>query len=158
MELKSEGKYVARGLSFQGVEFEQLECRLTPEQVAVYDKATELLVTVRNYLSMCSELTGWGGEGKRDAARLFWSLVQRFFKLMCMSLKLPTVLEQARKALSEARWGKSSAAPRSGRKGGNQVSPLSLCRAIRWSLGCRQQERRRPTRWICSRVPCCRTL
>ena len=33
MEMKSEGKYVARGLSFEGAEFTAIECPLTKDQV-----------------------------------------------------------------------------------------------------------------------------
>jgi hypothetical protein len=33
MELKSEGKYVARGLSFREAEFSHVPCVLTPQQV-----------------------------------------------------------------------------------------------------------------------------
>lgn len=33
MELKNEGKYVARGLSFRTAEFSHVPCKLTSEQV-----------------------------------------------------------------------------------------------------------------------------
>lgn len=35
MEMKSEGKYVARGLSFRDAEFTEMEAKLTPEQVHI---------------------------------------------------------------------------------------------------------------------------
>jgi hypothetical protein len=39
MEMKSEGKYVSRGLSFNGTEFMELKIPLTLAQTAVYDDA-----------------------------------------------------------------------------------------------------------------------
>ena len=44
MELKNEGKYVARGLSFRAAEFSHVPCRLTAEQVWLHfcvDSVTE---------------------------------------------------------------------------------------------------------------------
>jgi hypothetical protein len=36
MELKGEGKYLARGLAFTGVEYSEVECRLSPDQVRFF--------------------------------------------------------------------------------------------------------------------------
>jgi hypothetical protein len=42
MELKSEGKYVARGLSFRDAEFVHEQCALTEAQVCTHPPATML--------------------------------------------------------------------------------------------------------------------
>lgn len=41
-EMKGEGYYVARGLSFKEAEFQELECKLTAEQRATYDAAVQV--------------------------------------------------------------------------------------------------------------------
>lgn len=42
--------------------------------------------------------TGWGAKGQ--AWKAYWSLHQRFFKLLCVSMKVPVVVKQAREALA----------------------------------------------------------
>ena len=42
MEMKGEGYYVARGLSFKEAEFQELECKLTPKQTRVYNDAVQV--------------------------------------------------------------------------------------------------------------------
>jgi len=57
MELKREGAYVSRGLSFKRAEFETLTLALTPAQTAVYDKAASLWIDVRLELQKALALT-----------------------------------------------------------------------------------------------------
>jgi hypothetical protein len=40
---------------------------------------------------------GGSGGGGGDVFKLFWSAHQRFFKLLCVSLKIPTVVEEVRR-------------------------------------------------------------
>ena len=42
MEMKASGMYVSRGLSFKQAEFDTVEMTLTPDQVKMYDMATNL--------------------------------------------------------------------------------------------------------------------
>lgn len=42
MEMKSEGKYVSRGLSFSGTEFVDMKIPLTLPQITVYDAAVRV--------------------------------------------------------------------------------------------------------------------
>ncbi|KAK9814268.1 hypothetical protein WJX72_003136 [[Myrmecia] bisecta] len=98
MEMKSEGYYVARGLSFRDAEFMELECKLAPEQVEVYDRAVDLWQDLRREISSALDKTG---STNREVWKPFWSAAQRFFKLLCISLKIPRVVQQAQHALAE---------------------------------------------------------
>ena len=40
-DLKASGLYLARALSFAGIEYDILRHELTPEQIAIYDKYAE---------------------------------------------------------------------------------------------------------------------
>jgi hypothetical protein len=52
---------------------------------------------------------GGGGAGAGDVFKLFWSAHQRFFKLLCVSIKVPTVVEEVRvllgRGVADARKG-----------------------------------------------------
>uniref|UniRef100_A0A061SNZ4 Nuclear helicase mop-3 sno (Dead-box superfamily) n=1 Tax=Tetraselmis sp. GSL018 TaxID=582737 RepID=A0A061SNZ4_9CHLO len=98
MEMKAEGKYVARGLSFRDAEFCEVECRLGEEQIAMYNDAVELWKDLRACLGPALAATG---ATPQTVWRTFWSTFQRFFKLLCVSCKVPTVVREAKAALAE---------------------------------------------------------
>ena len=98
MEMKAEGTYVSRSLSFGNAEFSSLECELTPAQTACYNAAAALWARVRVALAAALERTRTPG---RDAWTVFWATMQRFFKLLCVSMKLPTVIAAIRAALAD---------------------------------------------------------
>ncbi|KAI7844526.1 hypothetical protein COHA_001884 [Chlorella ohadii] len=95
MELKGDGLYVSRGLSFREAEFSELECRLTAQQVAAYDSAAHLWADLRQALVLALAATG----SDKDVWKPFWAAQQRFFKLLCVSMKVHTVVAEARRAL-----------------------------------------------------------
>ncbi|KAK9798140.1 hypothetical protein WJX73_007295 [Symbiochloris irregularis] len=96
MEMKSEGYYLARSLSFRDAEFTELECKLTAQQISMYDGAVLLWQDLRTALVTALELTG---SKSREVWKPYWSAQQRFFKLLCISIKVPTVVREARAAL-----------------------------------------------------------
>ncbi|KAG2500714.1 hypothetical protein HYH03_001479 [Edaphochlamys debaryana] len=96
MEMKAEGKYVARGLSFREAEFSEVEAPLNPDQIRMYDNAVQLWQRLRLQLEAACAATGSG----RDVFKAYWATLQRFFKLLCVSIKVPAVIAEAREALS----------------------------------------------------------
>lgn len=85
-------------LSVSKLAFRQLSV-----QIDMYNGAVYLWQTVRRELAAAIELTGGGGQagGGGSIWRMFWSAQQRFFKLLCVSLKTPTVVEASQKALAD---------------------------------------------------------
>lgn len=67
-------------------EFGELECRLTPAQVAMYDGAVKVWQEVREALVTAAAATA--GPKVPDPWKPFWAAQQRFFKLLCVSLKV----------------------------------------------------------------------
>ena len=98
MEMKASGKYVSRGLSFRQAEFATVAATLTPHQTRVYNAAATFLATLRSCLSQAIMETRGGGKGG-GAWKAYWSMHQRFFKLLCVSMKVPVVVRHAREAL-----------------------------------------------------------
>lgn len=97
MELKGEGFYVARGLSFRCTEFVEVEVALDERQIEMYDAAVEVWTDIRRNLAELVALY----VGVRDPWRPFWAAQQRFFKLLCVSVKVPTVVSHAKQALDQ---------------------------------------------------------
>lgn len=99
-DLKASGLYLARALSFAGIEYDILRHDLTPEQIAVYDTYCEAWTIIHQNLEAALELTGIVdglenrtlNSGAKAAARSrFEGTKQRFFAQVLLSLKLPSI-------------------------------------------------------------------
>lgn len=98
MEMKAGGKYVSRGLSFRDAEFETETITLRPDQRKMYDDACDLLQLIRRACIEAVRRTRSDGKGVWSA---YWSVHQRFFKLLCISMKVPAVVAKAHQALAQ---------------------------------------------------------
>jgi hypothetical protein len=90
MELKKEGSYIARSLSYRGAEFEGLACPLTEEDVAAYNTAADL------WQRAAAIAREWGA----FRGKLFYGALLRFFRLMCSALKVRSIVGAGRAALA----------------------------------------------------------
>jgi predicted RNA methylase len=107
-DLKALGVYVARALSFEGVEQELLEHRLTPAQVAIYDAYADAFQLIHANLAKAMEATGITCEGttqdrtaRSAALSRFESLKQRFFNHLLTGMKTPALLDAIAARLDE---------------------------------------------------------
>jgi len=96
VELKSQGKYVVRGLSYAGAEFMEVECPLTKEQEDMWDAAVHLWNELRRDIETALDVTA---AKTMDVWKMYWGAQQRFFRLLCVSLKIPTVVAETKMAL-----------------------------------------------------------
>jgi predicted RNA methylase len=108
-DLKSQGLYLARALSFAGVEYEVLEHRLTETQVAIYDAYAEAWAIIHRNLDEALEATRIVDEDSGDtlnrnakaaALSIFEGTKQRFFAQLLLSMKLPSLIPGMEKALA----------------------------------------------------------
>ena len=109
-DLKATGLYMARALSFAGVEYEILRHELTDEQIAIYDTYADAWAIIHRNMEAALELTGVVDEldgstlnsGAKAAARSrFESTKQRFFGQVLLSMKLPTVIAAVEQHIAE---------------------------------------------------------
>ncbi len=107
-DLKATGLYMARALSFAGVEYDVLKHELTPAQIEIYDTYADAWQIIHQNMEKALELTAVvdGMEnatlnsGAKAAARSrFESTKQRFFGQVLLSMKLPTVIAAAQQHL-----------------------------------------------------------
>lgn len=99
-DLRALGLYTARSLSYDGVEYELVEHRLTPEQTRVYDAYAGAFAIIHNNLNAAMEaanITGSSGtmnrQAKSAARSAFESAKQRFFGHLLTGMKAPTLLK-----------------------------------------------------------------
>ncbi|WP_084718442.1 strawberry notch-like NTP hydrolase domain-containing protein [Sphingomonas sanxanigenens] len=100
-DLKAMGLYLARALSFAGVEYDVLRHELTPEQIAIYNTYCDAWAVVNRDMEAALGQTGVVdtlagntlNSGAKAAARSrLYSTMQRFFGQVLLSMKLPTVI------------------------------------------------------------------
>jgi len=98
-DLKSMGLYIARSLSFEGVEYEIAEHVLTSRQRSVYDDWAVAFQVIHSNLEAAMRATnlvsieGKSNNGARRSAVIsrFEGLKQRFFSHMLIGFKVPTM-------------------------------------------------------------------
>ena len=101
-DLKALGLYQARALSYEGVEIEIVEARLTTEQREIYDEYARAFGIIHKNLEKACELTGIitaKGKALNNSARaaahsVFESTKQRFFNHLLTGMKVPTVIRR----------------------------------------------------------------
>jgi hypothetical protein len=111
LEFKGTGSRVARSIGYQGAEFLNETLNLSPAVIQTYRTFAELWHTVYAAMRDAEALTLKTPNGMdrqtrpvREAAKwnaLFWSFHQRFFRQLITCVKVPAVVELAKKALSE---------------------------------------------------------
>ena len=99
-DLKALGLYLARSLSYEGVEYEMLVHDLTPAQRDIYDSYAEAFQVIHTNLEAALEASGITAEGStlnvqaKSAARsAFESNKQRFFNHLITAMKCPSVIK-----------------------------------------------------------------
>lgn len=100
-DLKSLGLYTSRSLSYEGVEYDILEHKLTPEQVKIYDAYAHAYQIIHQNLEQALEATHIvstkgatrNSQAKSAARSAFESSKQRFFNHLLTAMKMPTLLK-----------------------------------------------------------------
>ncbi|MGY2883407.1 putative RNA methylase [Bradyrhizobium sp. USDA 4524] len=105
-DLKALGLYSARSLSYEGVEYELVEHKLTPEQVRIYDAYAGAFSVIHNNLDAAMRAANITGETRtlntqaKSAARsAFESAKQRFFGHLLTSMKTPSLIRSIERDL-----------------------------------------------------------
>ncbi|MBA3013972.1 MAG: strawberry notch family protein [Proteobacteria bacterium] len=104
--LKQMGLYLARSLSYNGIEYSKIEHELTSYQNEAYDAMAEAWQVVLNNINEALKATGvldedGKGAGGRSSGEIkgrvmsaFWGSHQRFFNQIITASAMPSVLEQ----------------------------------------------------------------
>ena len=98
-DLKALGLYIARSLSYEGIEVEIVEHELSPEQIRIYDAYAQAFQIIHQNLeaalkavNITGESRTLNGQAKSAAKSAFESNKQRFFNHLITAMKTPTLL------------------------------------------------------------------
>lgn len=107
-ELKAMGLYIARSLSFDGVEYEPLTHALTPENVEVWNDWADAFQIIHSHLHEALEATGVTDDGKAVSGQAKSAVMSafegsklRFFSHLLSGMKSPTLIADIRRVLAE---------------------------------------------------------
>jgi hypothetical protein len=107
-DLKALGLYAARSLSYDGVEYELIEHRLTDEQIRIYDAYAGAFSIIHNNLDAAmraANITGETGalnaQAKSAARSAFESAKQRFFNHLITAMKTPSLIASVERDLKD---------------------------------------------------------
>ncbi|BAY41895.1 hypothetical protein NIES2111_62910 (plasmid) [Nostoc sp. NIES-2111] len=106
-DLKALGLYLARSLSFDGVEYEMLEIELTPTQECIYNRYADAFQIIHNNLNQALEacnITGakiYNRAAKMSAMSQFESHKQRFFNHLLTGMKCPMLIKAIENDLAQ---------------------------------------------------------
>ena len=99
-DLKAQGLYLARSLSYQGIQYQTLEHELTPEQVDIYNRyAAAYEIIHQNIEAALKAANATGGQARCAAMSAFESIKQRFFNQLLISMTCPTLIKALEKDL-----------------------------------------------------------
>lgn len=101
-DMKAQGVYLARSLSYDGVTYSRLEHPLSEFQTEVYNELARawqgVLMRLDEALGITNQNLDW--RAKAAAKSAFWGAQQRFFNQVLTSMQMPSVIEQVQRDLA----------------------------------------------------------
>jgi len=99
VDLKMRGAYIARQLSFKTTSFEIRIAPLNDEFIDLYDKCCDMWSLALRHFTEADRYFSSDRRMLRTMWCSFWAAHQKFFKYLCISLKVPVVTQIAKEAL-----------------------------------------------------------
>lgn len=95
-DMKGMGDYLARSISYDGVEFERLTHNLSEDQIYMYDTMCEAWQIILQNVEKAIDYT----KSPKNASSAFWGSLQRFYESIITSFAVPSVIEDMEKELA----------------------------------------------------------
>jgi len=102
-DMKSMGDYMARSISYDGVQYETITHPLNEVQTDIYNKMSEGWRTVLRNVEKAIEITKADSHAKSNARQQFWGTLQRFYNQILTSMSLPSVITDMENELKNGR-------------------------------------------------------
>ena len=100
-DMKAMGIYTAKTLSYDGVEYNQIEHRLSPEQKELYNQTARAWQIIFQNFSTAIDLNNTSSQAKMNAMSALFGTMQRFFSQIIVTLQMPTVIEDMQKRIDQ---------------------------------------------------------
>jgi len=104
-DMKAMGMYVARSISYNGVEYGTIQHDLDPVQREIYDTMSRAWQTTMKSVEESLESTGakYNSAARRNAIGQYYGAMQRFYNQVLTSMSMPSVIADMRKQLAAGR-------------------------------------------------------
>ena len=101
-DMKAMGSYVARSISYNGVNYDTVEHSLDPMQVQIYDTMSRAWQKTMSNVQTALVTTGgkYNSTERQRAMGNFYSSMQRFYNQVLTSMAMPSVIADMRKELA----------------------------------------------------------
>lgn len=102
-DMKAQGVYLSRSISFKGVEYDTLEHTLSPMQNEIYNSMCKGWQKTLQNIDKALEITGANknGRARASAKSQFYSSMQRFYNQILTSMAMPSVIEDMKKEIEK---------------------------------------------------------
>lgn len=100
-DMKAMGTYVARSISYNGVNYDTVEHALNPMQVEIYNTMSRAWQKTMSNVQTALETTGgkYNSTERQRAMGNFYSGMQRFYNQVLTSMSMPSVIADMRREL-----------------------------------------------------------
>ena len=101
-DMKAMGSYVARSISYNGVNYDTVEHTLDPMQTEIYNTMSRAWQKTMQNVQSALETTGgrYNSNQRQKALGNFYSSMQRFYNQVLTSMSMPSVIADMRKELA----------------------------------------------------------
>jgi hypothetical protein len=102
-DMKAMGVYVARSISYNGVNYDTVEHALDPMQTEIYNTMSRAWQKTMSNVQSALETTGgrYNSTERQRALGNFYSGMQRFYNQVLTSMSMPSVIADMRRELEE---------------------------------------------------------
>ena len=104
-DMKAQGVYMARSLSYDGVSYDRLVHNLTKDQTRIFDTLADAWQVILQNLGAALEMTGatkkGAGRARANAMAQFWGAELRFFNQVVLSMQMPAVITNVEQQIKE---------------------------------------------------------
>ncbi|MGN0182970.1 MAG: strawberry notch-like NTP hydrolase domain-containing protein, partial [Candidatus Ornithomonoglobus sp.] len=103
--MKENGVYLSRNISYDGVKYDRLTHKLNKQQLEIYGELARGWQIVFQNMNKALEVTNQKHDGMARGRQnsAFWSGQQRFFNQVLTAMKVPTVIKDIEKQLEQGR-------------------------------------------------------
>ena len=101
-DMKAMGTYVARSISYNGVNYDTVEHSLDPMQTEIYNTMSRAWQKTMSNVQSALETTGgqYNSTERQKALGNFYSSMQRFYNQVLTSMSMPSVIADMRKEIA----------------------------------------------------------
>ena len=102
-DMKSNGNYISRTISYKGVDYETLNHTMNESEIASYNSMADFWSEILQNMDEAAKNSGLKGRAARNHAKQYYAAQQRFFLQLMVSFQVETMLKDADQKLKDGK-------------------------------------------------------